>query len=144
MPMTNDKGEPVALTGGEAEQAPPAGEVTRESITVDEIAELAYEAARAWCIIIGEVPMPPWVEGTPQIREKTADGVRSLLANPAASLSTQHDWWMAARAADGWQYGEVKDPEKKTHPNMVPFDQLPWDQQVKDRLFRHIVHAIIG
>ena len=144
MTFQNDEGKPVAMTPDVPAAPPTSGEVTRATITVEDIAELVYEASRAWCLIIGEKPMPPWWEVDPVTREKTADGVRLMLAHPEASLAAQHDWWCAARAADGWQFGEVKDYEKKTHPNMVPFDKLPWDQQVKDKLARHIVHAIIG
>jgi hypothetical protein len=43
---------------------------------------------------------------------------------------------------DGWVYGEVKDAEKKTHPCLVPFDQLPLFQQKKDKLFCAIVDAL--
>lgn len=37
-----------------------------------------------------------------------------------------------------------KDPEKKVHPCMVPYDQLPKEQQVKDAIFVGIVHAMLG
>ena len=48
----------------------------------------------------------------------------------------------AQKVADGWGYGETKDPEAKTHPCMVAFDQLPREQQAKDFIFRSIVHAM--
>ena len=54
-----------------------------------------------------------------------------------------HISWMKQKAEDGWVYGPVKDPEKKQHPCMVPFDQLPIDQQAKDFIFRSIVHALV-
>lgn len=44
--------------------------------------------------------------------------------------------------ADGWTYGEVKDAERKTHPTLVPFGDLPAGQQQKDRLFVAIVAAL--
>lgn len=48
--------------------------------------------------------------------------------------------WLASCKPSG--YGQVKDANAKTHPCLVPFDQLPRDQQFKDRLFRTIVHAV--
>jgi hypothetical protein len=48
------------------------------------------------------------------------------------------------KLADGWKYGPVKYPEKKEHPCMVPFAELPKEQQLKDALFRHIVPALTG
>ena len=35
----------------------------------------------------------------------------------------------------GWVYGPVRDVEKKTHPDMVPFDQLEQREQDKDAVF---------
>jgi hypothetical protein len=43
---------------------------------------------------------------------------------------------------NGWVFGEVKDAEAKTHPCIVPFEQLPVEQQAKDYLFKGIVHAL--
>lgn len=67
--------------------------------------------------------------------------MRFHVANPGAGDSASHDSWMRQKVADGWVFGEVKDPEAKTHPCMVPFDELPRDQQFKDRLFRTIAHS---
>jgi hypothetical protein len=36
----------------------------------------------------------------------------------------------------------VKDEGKKEHPNLVPYDQLPAEQRVKDRLFQMVVRVI--
>lgn len=43
-----------------------------------------------------------------------------------------HQNWMEHKAADGWVYGPIKDPEKKTHHCMVPYGDLPEDQRKKD------------
>jgi hypothetical protein len=48
---------------------------------------------------------------------------------------------MREKVEGGWKYGETKDPEAKTHPCIVPFEDLPAEQQFKDKLFRTIVHA---
>jgi hypothetical protein len=36
----------------------------------------------------------------------------------------------------------VKDETAKTHPDLVPFDDLPEHERQKDRLFMAIVHAL--
>ena len=41
-------------------------------------------------------------------------------------------------------YGPVKDLDAKQHPCMVPFEQLPVEQQAKDYIFRAVVHALRG
>jgi hypothetical protein len=49
---------------------------------------------------------------------------------------------MAEKLAAGWEYGPVKDAEAKRHPCLVPFNQLPREQQAKDYIFRAVVHAL--
>ncbi len=44
--------------------------------------------------------------------------------------------------ADGWVHGEVKDPERKTHPALLPFAELPAERQLQDRLFIAIIRAL--
>lgn len=49
---------------------------------------------------------------------------------------------MAERLKDGWVFGNVKNPEAKTHPCLVPYTQLPPDQQAKDLLYIQVVRAV--
>ena len=44
-----------------------------------------------------------------------------------------HDVWAAGRIAEGCAYGEVKDPEKKTTPQLVPYEELPESEKDYDR-----------
>ena len=39
-------------------------------------------------------------------------------------------------------YVSKKDPGKKEHPCMVPFDRLPSDQKAKDFIFSAIVKSL--
>jgi len=106
------------------------------------IAQVAHEANRAWCAANGDFSQPAWDDAPQWQRDSAVDGVRFHLENPDAGDSASHENWMRHKVADGWVYDDVKDPEAKTHPCMVPFDQLPREQQAKDALFRAIVHAI--
>lgn len=49
---------------------------------------------------------------------------------------------MQQKIDEGWVYGEVKNADEKTHPCIVPFDQLPIAQQKKDAIFRAIVKTL--
>lgn len=53
-----------------------------------------------------------------------------------------HESWMREKLAAGWKYGPEKDAEKKEHPCLVEFAELPREQQAKDYIFRAIVHAL--
>ena len=106
------------------------------------IARVAHEANRAWCKANGDMSQLPWEAASEWQRNSALSGVRFHLDNTEAGDSASHDEWMRHKLLDGWSYGEVKDAEAKTHPCLVPFDQLPPDQQAKDRLFRAVVHAL--
>lgn len=44
-----------------------------------------------------------------------------------------HDVWAQGRISEGWTYDEVKDPEKKTTPLLVPYGELPDSEKAYDR-----------
>ncbi len=46
-----------------------------------------------------------------------------------------HDAWVKAYEDMGWVYGESRDTDKKTHPDMVSFDRLGRLEQEKDWVF---------
>lgn len=106
------------------------------------IAKVCHEANRAYCQALGDNSQPAWEEAPRWQQESAVAGVRFHLANPDAGPEASHESWLAQKEADGWVYGEVKDPEAKTHPCMVPFSELPVEQQAKDFIFRSIVHAM--
>ena len=111
---------------------------------IEAAARVAHEANRAWCAANGDMSQPTWDEAPDWQRESAICGVQFHINNPDAGDSASHDSWMAQKVADGWVYGAEKNPDATppTHHCIVPFDQLPKVQQVKDALFRSIVHAI--
>lgn len=110
-----------------------------EEVT-ENMARICHEANRAFCTTIGDDSQPAWTDA-PDWQKKSAKlGVLFHMSGehgPEAS----HNSWMKEKVDGGWVYGEVKDPEKKTHPCIRPFNELPPEQQMKDILFRSIVHA---
>ena len=106
------------------------------------IASVCHEANRAWCEANGDFSQKPW--GTAETWQiiSAEKGVEFRLENPDALPSAQHDAWSADKIADGWKYGVVKDADKKEHPCLVPFEELPEFQQKKDTLFTAIVDAL--
>lgn len=51
------------------------------------------------------------------------------------SAKAAHDSWWRSYKNMGWIYGPERDTEKKTHPDMVPFDELPKNERDKDEIF---------
>lgn len=71
--------------------------------------------------------------------EKLPASMSSWARDALPELSHQN--WMEYKKSEGWVYGEVKDPEKKTHPCMVPYCDLPDSQRIKDMV---VVEAYIA
>lgn len=111
-------------------------------MNVEQIAEVCHEANAALCRGLGDDSQPAWADAPNWQRESAVNSVQFQVANPEAPASASHESWLAEKAASGWSYGEVKDPEAKTHPCFVPYDQLPKEQQAKDHLFKAIVQAL--
>jgi len=44
-----------------------------------------------------------------------------------------HETWAESRISQGWTYGEQRDDEKKTHPCLVPYEELPEEEKEYDR-----------
>lgn len=110
--------------------------------TIENIARVCHQANKAWCEANGDDTQKDWDDAEEWQRDSAIKGVQFAIDNPNAPDSAQHDAWSADKLADGWGYGEVKDAKAKTHPCLVPFDQLPHHQQAKDKLFKAIVRAL--
>ena len=44
-----------------------------------------------------------------------------------------HEVWAASRISQGWTYGEQRNDELKTHPCLVPYEELPEVEKAYDR-----------
>lgn len=44
-----------------------------------------------------------------------------------------HEVWAVGKLADGWTYGEKLDKDKKTHPLLVPYEDLSEGDKDYDR-----------
>lgn len=112
-------------------------------MNAEQIARICHAVNRAYCRSIGDDSQPAWEDAPDWQKESAINGVQFHLNNettPAAS----HENWLNQKVADGWVYGPVKDPEKKEHPCMVPYDQLPVEQRTKDYLFKAVCDCFKG
>ena len=109
-------------------------------IIIEAAARAAHEANRAYCIALGDTSQMPWEEAPANIQESVREGVRGVLAGNGPRES--HASFLAVKERDGWTYGEKKDLAAKTHPCMVPYDQLPPEQRKKNRIFVTLVAEI--
>lgn len=106
------------------------------------IARVAHAANREYCRYIGDMSQPDWSDAPDWQRYSAELGVRKTLSGEIRTPEESHASWLAQKEADGWKYGPVKDAEKKEHPCMVPYEELPVEQRAKDTLFQSIVKAL--
>ncbi len=110
-------------------------------ITKEEIARACHEVNRAYCQALGDTSQLAW-EDAPEWQRASARLGVELHVSGDHGPEASHASWMKQKLEEGWKYGPVKDPERKEHHCIVPFDQLPREQQAKDFLFRAVVHAL--
>src|SRR6516164_1651512 len=113
--------------------------MTPKQMTPDQIARVCHAVNRAACAASGDHSQPPWDDAPDWQRTSAIKGVEFILAHPQAKPSDIHQNWLAEKVANGWTYGQIKDPERKEHPCLVPYDDLPPDQRAKDDLFQAVV-----
>lgn len=107
------------------------------------IAMICHAANKVYCEANGDNSQKDWEEAEDWQKDSAFNGVQFRLKNPDAGHDAQHNSWMQEKLDQGWVYGEVKDADKKTHPCIVAFENLPLFQQKKDALFCAIVDAHI-
>lgn len=107
---------------------------------IEACARAAHEANRAYCIALGDNTQVPWDEAPEWQRASCIEGVKGVIKGSTPEES--HAGWLRHKEADGWVYGMEKDPEKKTHPCMVPYAELPMSQRMKDHIFVGVVRSM--
>lgn len=104
-------------------------------------ARIAHESNRAWCIAHGDMSQPSWEDAPDWQKTSARNGVQGVINGNGPEQS--HESWLAEKAATGWVYGHVKDPEKKTHPCFVPYADLPQEQKAKDGIYVGVVRVAL-
>ena len=67
-------------------------------------------------IELGDIELTPQLE---QLREAIAENA--------------HEVWAAGRIKEGWTFGPERDDKMKTHPDLVPYSELPDSEKEYDR-----------
>lgn len=110
-------------------------------MNIEQIAKTCHEVNKAFCESIGDNSQPSWGDAPEWQKASAMNGVRFHLDNPNSKPCDSHNNWLKEKEADGWVFGQIKDPEKKEHPCMVAYDELPINQQTKDALFISVVRS---
>jgi hypothetical protein len=111
-------------------------------VDINLIAKVAHEVNRAYCVAFGDNSQVDWRDAPAWQRSSALNGVQFYIDNPDVRPDQSHNSWLAEKEADGWVFGPVKDAEKKQHPCLVPYNELPADQKAKDYLFIAVVRSM--
>jgi hypothetical protein len=107
------------------------------------IAKMAHEANKAYCESEGDYSQKPWVEAPAHNRISAIAGVKAYFDKPNRTPAESHQAWVDNKLQQGWRYGAIKSDQLKTHPSLLPYDQLPLVAKYKDSLFRSVVLSYI-
>ena len=96
-----------------------------------------YEAARLEAKISGRPIVPEHWDNREQSfkRQFVPVVAKQCSEDKFPSAEAAHDSWWREYERMGWQYGPERSVENKTHPDMVPFDELPKSERDKDEIF---------
>lgn len=130
----NIKKEPLALEDIEKIM----NEISLDKIEI--IAKWIYEATRIEAKWSERRIVPEqWEDRGQAFREQFIRVLKKYFEEELPTPEEAHDSWMDAYIKMGWKYGAMRDPVRRTHPDMVPFDDLPKDERDKDAIFLSFV-----
>jgi len=69
--------------------------------------------------------------GMAQVTEQDLSG-KDWEPKVVAAARAEHERWYAERRRQGWTYGKKEDPVAKTHPCMLPWDEIKPDEKGND------------
>ena len=104
------------------------------------IAIACHQQNKAWCEAHGDNSQADWTDAPDWQRSSAVLGVKGVLNGNTPEQS--HESWLETKVGDGWVFGKLKDADKKTHPCMVSYAELPDQQKAKDHLFVAMVNEL--
>jgi len=96
-----------------------------------------YEGARLQAAAVNAPVIPePWSLREEPFKQQFLPVIAMMMSDDRkGSPEELHDDWVKAYEVMGWVYGPVRDIEKKTHPDMVPYWDLGVEERDKDAVF---------
>lgn len=105
------------------------------TVLLHKICEDTHEVIRTYSRTHNEYTALPWKQVDLNDKLSLLKDVIEVMNNPEKTPREAHETWMNNKLADGWVFGREKSVKGKTHPCLVPYDELPEYQRFKDDLF---------
>lgn len=118
--------------------------LTKEDIPdlTDRQAIFVYEGARLHAIQLNCPVIPScWEDREDDFKQQFIQLIADLCSGKKKfqNFEEAHNSWMKKYFEMGWTYGNEYDPEKRTHPDLVPYNDLDAKEKVKDEVFVRLV-----
>lgn len=110
-------------------------------LTPEEIAQVCHVANQQLQRVLDESVAVDWDDLDDETKASVIHGVRVAQESIDNGPEELHRQWVMVKKAQGWTLGSL-DRENKKHPNLVPWEKIAWDQQLKDRLFCSVVRSL--
>ena len=107
----------------------------------EKIAKIIYEATRLEAEWSKRSIVPEkWENRDERFRKQFIDIIDKYLSRETLPTPREaHNSWVQSYLDMGWRYGKERSVEKKTHPDLIPFELLPKDERDKDAIFLVVV-----
>ena len=125
----------------------------KQSQAIELAAQAAHETNRVWCLTAFADRADPlklvsshWEDLPDWHQNSLKSGVKIAIEKSVAGEPTpeeMHESWMAYKLQDGWTFGPEPDSLLKQHPCLVPYEDLPSRERIKDTLFLKTVRLIL-
>ncbi len=113
----------------------------RQQAFIELAAQTAHGVNNAYRAGLGEEVKPDWDDCPEERKNSVRSGVIGIIYE-GKTPEQSHEGWLKFKAEHGWSYGEVEDAEKKTHPCMRSYTELPLAQRFKDTIFFSVVMGV--
>ena len=108
----------------------------------EQIARLTYEADRAIRARMGQT-LPEWGKHEASLKTEWRSKVASFKKKDGITPRSRHESWVKDMITAGWVQGQKIDHDKKTHPAICPYDNLPEEVHLLDDVFVTIIETCV-
>lgn len=114
-----------------------------DKFEIEACTKAAYENHRIFCEAMGDQSHVPW--------EFLHDDLKAVARHATVGIATHdhnaersHQAWVDLKRSQGWNFGQKKSEQDKTHPCLVEWRDLPFEQQAKDELWIQSVKNLLN
>jgi RyR domain len=84
--------------------------------------------------------VPVWCDLNDEQKQHAAQAVEKIMSSESRTPEELHNLWMEPLVSNGWTKGEYN-LNLKQHPSIMPFDELPDSEILKDELWYHLTEC---